>query len=195
MTTPHKSTRSAAEAAVKTEILDTFIPLYTKNVERAAELGKKSLDVVAAQNSEWMEAWKKAFHFVPDMPGMFLFDVFGQTMERLVETQKGAIDLAVEQSHAVAELAQERGGSASKMTEGVASLMQQTVEQTVAAQKKALDYVAEQQKTAYETAKKQFRISGNPAAEAFQTGMDTLIETQKAMLDIASKPLRRAAAA
>jgi hypothetical protein len=195
MTAPHKSTRSAAEAAVKTEILDTFIPLYAKNVERAAELGKKSLDVVAAQNSEWMEAWKKAFHFVPEMPGMFLFDVFGQTLERLVETQKGAIDLAVEQSHAVAELAQERGGSASKMTEGVASLMQQTVEQTVAAQKKALDYVAEQQKTAYETAKKQFRISGNPAAEAFQTGLDTLIETQKTMLDIASKPLRRAAAA
>lgn len=61
--------------------------------------------------------------------------------------------------------------------------------------KKALDYMAEQQKAAYETAKKQFRISGNPAAEAFQTGLDTLIETQKTMLDIASKPLRRAAAA
>jgi hypothetical protein len=195
MTTPHKSTRSAAEAAAKTEILDTFIPLYAKNVERLAELEKKSLDLVAAQNAEWMEAWKKALHFVPEMPGMFLFDVFGQTLERFVETQKGAIDLAVEQSHAVAELAQERGGSASKMTEGVTNLMQQTVEQSVAAQKKALDYVAEQQKAAYETAKKQFRISGNPAAEAFQTGLDTLIETQKTMLDIASKPLRRAAAA
>jgi hypothetical protein len=195
MTTPHKSTRPAAEAAVKTEILDTFLPLYTKNVERLAELEKKSLDLVAEQSAEWMDAWKKALHLVPEMPGLFLFDVFGQTFERFLETQKGAIDLAVEQSHAVVDLTQERGGSVSKMTEGVTTLIQQTVEQSVAAQKKALDYVAEQQKSAYEAAKKQFRISGNPAAEAFQSGLDTLIETQKAALDIASKPLRRAAAA
>jgi len=33
----------------------------------------------------------------------------------------------------------------------------------------------------------------NPAAEVFQSGLDTLIETQKAMLDIATKPLKHAA--
>jgi hypothetical protein len=63
------------------------------------------------------------------------------------------------------------------------------VESSVAAQKKALDYYSQQHKTVYETAKKQFRIS-NPAAEAFQAGLDVLIETQKTMLDIASKPLK-----
>jgi hypothetical protein len=34
-----------------------------------------------------------------------------------------------------------------------------------------------------------------PGAEALQSGLDALIETQKAMLDIAAKPLRHPAAA
>lgn len=192
MTTPHKSTREPHE---KTELLDTLIPAYEKNVERLAELGKKSLEVAAEQNSEWIEACKKAFHLGPDTPGLFLFDLFGQTFGRFVESQKDVIDLAVEQTRTVANLSKERGASASKVADDVTALFQKTVEHSVAAQKKVLDHVAEQHKAVYETAKKQFRISNSPAAEAFQSGMDTLIETQKAMLDIASKPLKRAAAA
>jgi methyl-accepting chemotaxis protein len=189
MSTPKKST-----ASVKSEAVENFIPLYSKNVKRLAEIQKKSLEIAAEQNAEFIETCKKAFNFVPETPGLFLFDLLGQSFERVVETQKGAIDLAVEQSDAVATLAQERGGSAAKVAEGVTTLFHQAVEQTVASQKKALDYYSEQNKTAYETAKKQFRIS-NPAAEAFQAGLDALIETQKTMLDIASKPLKRAAAA
>lgn len=192
MTTPHKSTREPHE---KAEVVDVFIPLYEKNVERLADLEKKALETAAEQNTEWMEACKKTFRLTPEMPGLFLFDLLGQTFERFVETQKDVIDLAVEQSHTVAGLAKERGASATKLVEGVTALFQQTVEHSVAAQKKTLDHYAEQHKSAYETVKKQFRFSGNPAAEAFQSGMDTLIETQKAMLDIASKPLKRAAAA
>jgi len=189
MTTPHKSTRRAPE---KTEVMETFVPFYTKNMERLAELQKKSLDMAAEQSTELMDAWKKAFQYVPDTPGMFLFDMFGQMFERYIETQKGAIDLTLEQTHTMTELAKERGGSVAKMTDGMTNLFHQAVEQSVAAQKRALDYYAEQHKTAYETAKRQFRMS-NPAAELFQTGMDTLIETQKAMLDIAAKPLKHAA--
>jgi hypothetical protein len=192
MTTPHKSTRKPHE---ETELIDTLIPVYERNIERLAELQKKSLEVAAEQNAEWIDACKKAFHLVPDTPGLFLFDLFGRTFERLVETQKGFIDLAVEQSHTVAGLAKERSSYATKMAEGVTTLVQQTVAYSVAEQKQVLDHVAEQNKTAYETAKKRFRISSSPAAEAFQSGMDTLIETQKAMLDIASKPLKRSAAA
>ncbi len=192
MTTPHKSTKEPHE---KTEVVETFIPLYQKNVERLADLEKKSLEMAAEQNTEWIEAWKKTFHVTPETPGFFLFDLLGQTFERLVETEKEVIDLAVEQTHAVAGLAKERGASATKLAEGVTALFQHTVEHSVAAQKKVLDYYAEQHKAAYETAKKQFRFAGNPAAEAFQSGMDTLIETQKTMMDIASKPLKRSAAA
>ena len=191
MSTPKKSTKSVG---TKHEAVENFIPLYTKNVERLADMQKKSLEIISEQNAEFIDTCKKAFHFIPETPGMFLFDLFGEAFNRVVDTQKDAIDLAVEQSHALANLAQQRGGSAAKVAEGVTALFQQTVESSVAAQKKALDYYSQQQKTVYETAKRQFRIS-NPAAEVFQAGLDVLIETQKTMLDIASKPLKYGTAA
>jgi methyl-accepting chemotaxis protein len=191
MTTPKKSTKSVG---VKPETVENFIPLFTKNVERVAELQKKSLEVAAEQNAEFVATCKEAFETTPETPGMFVFDLLGQAFERAVEAQKAAIDQTVEQSNALASLVKERAGSAKKVAEGVTSVFQQTVEQAVAAQKKALDYYAEQHKAAYETAKKQFQIS-NPAAEIFQAGMDALIETQKTMIDIATKPLKRSAAA
>jgi ABC-type uncharacterized transport system involved in gliding motility auxiliary subunit len=195
MSTTRKSTKSTAGAAQKNDVVETFIPLYTKNVERLAELQKKSLEIASEQNSELIAACKKAFNYIPETPGLFLFDLVGQTFDRFVETQKGAIDLAVEQSQVVAGLAKERGGSASKVAEGVTAFFKQSVEQSVVAQKKALDYFAEQHRTACETAKKQFKIANNPAADAFQSGIDALIETQKTMLDIASKPFKSSAAA
>jgi hypothetical protein len=195
MSTTRKSTKGPARAAEKNEVIETLIPLYTKNVERLAELQKKSLEIAAEQNAELMEAYKKALRLVPEAPGLFLFDLVGQTFERFVETQKGAIELAVEQSQAVAGLARERGASATKVAEGVTALFKQSVEHSVAAQKKALDSYAEQHKTACEAAKQQFRTANNPAAEAFQSGIDSLIETQKTMLDFASKPFKKSAAA
>jgi hypothetical protein len=188
MPTPKKAAKTANGSANKNEVVETFIPLYTKNVERLAELQKKSLDIAAEQNAELIDACKKASKYLPETPGLFLFDLVGQAFERFVETQKGAIDLAVEQSHVVAGLAKERGSSATKVAEGVTALFQQSVEHSVAAQKKALDYYAEQHKSACETAKKQFHIANNPAADAFQNGIDALIQTQKTMLDIVSKP-------
>ena len=92
-----------------------------------------------------------------------------------------------------AAVAKQKAGSFAKVAEGVNGLFQQTVEQSVAAQKKALDYLGEQNKKAHEGAKKQFRIS-NPVADAFQAGVETLIETQKTVLDIATKPLQHSAA-
>jgi len=187
MSTTTKSTRTA-RSAENVEAVGNFIPVYTKNVERLAELQKKTLDVAAEQSTELLGAWKKV------VPGFAWFDMFGQTFDRYVEFQKEAVDLAVEQTHAVAELAKDRGAYVAKATDGVTSLIQQTVEHSVAAQKKGLEFCAEQQKTAYETAKKQFKMS-NPFAEAFQSGMDVLLETQKTVLDIASKPIKRATAA
>ncbi|MGC1830029.1 MAG: hypothetical protein WA663_06425 [Candidatus Acidiferrales bacterium] len=194
MSTTSKSARSAG-AGEKTGVMDTFIPLYTRNVERVAELQKKALEIVAEQSAELIDVWKKTFRAVPDTPGLFLFDLLGQSVERCVETEKDVIDLAVEQSHALANLARERDTSAAKIVEGVTNLFQQTVEHSVALHKKTLEHYAEQNKTAYETAKKEFRFAGTPGAEAFQSGLDALIETQKAMVDIASKPLRHAGAA
>jgi hypothetical protein len=195
MSTTRKSTKSAAGAAKNNDVVENFIPLYTKNVERLAELQKKSLEIASEQNAELIDACKKAARFIPENPGLFLFDLVGQSFERFVETQKGAIDLAVEQSHVVAGLAKERGNSAVKVAEGVTALFKQSVEYSVATQKKALDYYSEQHKSACEAAKKQFRIADNPAADAFQNGIDALIQTQKTMLDIVSKPFKSVVAA
>ena len=184
----HKSTKSEKET-VKKEVIDNFTPLLTKGVERVAELQKKSLELLAEQHSEVLNTWKKAFNVVPGTPGVFMLDMFGQIFDRYIETQKDAIDLTVEQTHAVAGLAKERGGYVSKVGDGVTAVVQKSMEHSIAAQKKALDSFAEQNKTMYEEAKRQFRFSNTPATEAFQSGLDALIETQKTMLDIASKPL------
>jgi len=194
MSTTKKSTKTAAEAAGKNGV-ETFIPLYTKNVERLAELQKKSLDAAAEQNGELIDACKKAYSYFPETPGSFLFDLIGQSFDRFVETQKSAIDLAVEQSHVVAGITKQRGDYLAKVTEGATTLFKQSVEYSVATQKKALDNYAEQHKTAFEAAKKQFRIPNNPAVDAFQTGIDALIETQKTMLDIVTKPFKSVVAA
>jgi diacylglycerol kinase len=195
MATPKKSTKSTAGAAKKNEAVEAFIPLYTKNVERLAELQKKSLDAAAEQNAELIAACKKAFNYIPETPGLFLFDLVGQSFNRFVETQKNAIDLAVQQSHVVAGLAKDRGASATKVAEGVTNLFKQSVEYSIARQKEALDYYADQHKAVVEAAKKQFRIPNNPAADAFQTGIDALIQTQKTMLDLVTKPFKSIIAA
>jgi hypothetical protein len=195
MPTPRKSTKSATGTAKKNEAVEAFIPLYTKNVERLAELQKNSLDAAAEQNAELIDACKKAFNYIPETPGLFLFDLVGTSFNRFVETQKSAIDLAVQQSHVVAGLAKDRGASATKVAEGVTNLFKQSVEYSIAAQKEALDYYADQHKAACEAAKKQFRIPNNPAADAFQSGIDALIQTQKTMLDLVSKPFKTIVAA
>ena len=41
MSTNKKSTKTTAEASKKNGVAEAFIPLYTKNVERLAELQKK----------------------------------------------------------------------------------------------------------------------------------------------------------
>jgi hypothetical protein len=189
MTATHKSTK-----AEKAEVTETFLPLYKKNVERVAELQKKALEVAADQTTEVMEAWKKVFGVVPNTPGLFLFNLFGETLDSFIETEKGMIDLAIEQSEALFNITKDRGMSAEKIVDGATHVFQQTVDHSVALHKKTLDHFAEQQKKAYESAKKQFRFM-TPGADAFESGIDALIETQKKILDIASKPLKHAAAA
>jgi hypothetical protein len=192
-----KSTRVREPAAAeKAQVAENFVPLYTKGVELFAELQKKSLDVATQQSAEWIGAWKKAAsRFMPAAPGWPLFELAGEAFEAYVETQKGAIDLAVEQSQTVAGIAKDSIESFSKTADGVTALFQKSVEYSVAAQKKALDLAAKQNKAVYETARRQYGIPPTPAAESIQRSFDALVETQKAVLDFASKPLKSAAAA
>ena len=140
MSTPRKSNRTPRSAAEGAEVAGQFIPLYTKNVQRVADLQKKSLEVAAEQTAELVENCKKAFNFIPESPASFWFDMVGQTFDRFVEVQKENIDLAVEQTNVLTELGQERGALAAKFADGGAGLFQQTVEHSVATQKKNLNF-------------------------------------------------------
>src|SRR5581483_7332534 len=138
-----KSTR--ATPVEKNEVVESFVPLYTKSMERIAELQKNSLDIAMQQSSEMIHAWRKVLP--PGTPGLFMFDMMAQMFERYIDTQKGTIDLAIEQ------------GYASKVGEGMTGLFQRSIDHTIAAQKKALDSFAEQNKAVYEAAKRQLRFS------------------------------------
>ena len=120
-----------------------------------------------------------------------MLDLASNAFERYADTQKGAIDLVLEQSHALANIVKERSLSLTEATESAAKIVQQAVGHSIEAQKKALDTSAAQTKAAFANAKKQFGLAGTPAeaaAESFQRGVDSLIESQKELLDIAAKP-------
>lgn len=62
------NTKKSTNGGVKVEAAENFIPLYTKNVERLAEMQKKSLATIAEQNAEFIGTCKKAFEFAPGPP-------------------------------------------------------------------------------------------------------------------------------
>ena len=191
-TTKNTADRPVSTAAAeKPEVVETITNLYSKSVERVAELQKKGIDMAVQQNAELLNACKKVSQTVQGASSLFMLDLAANAFARYADTQKGAIDLVLEQSHALAGLVKESATSAVKAGEGATAILLQTVEQSVVAQKKALDNSAAQSKAAFEKAKEYFGFTGTPAeqvAESFQQGVDSLIATQKELLDIAAKP-------
>lgn len=189
-----KSTKKAA-VAVTPEFVDTFSPLVLNSVARVADLQKKTLDIAAEQAAEWIGAWKKAFSYFPVTTPAFIFDVAGQAVQTSIATQKGAIDLAVEQTKAVTGIARARGEAYSKIAEGVATTIQKSVARSVEAQKQVLEFASEQNKAVFESTKKQLGAAAGPATvivDTFQRGASAVIEAQKSFLNIASQPFATA---
>lgn len=122
-----KKVSSAKEFNPTREVAETLTPVYLKGVQRVADLQKKSLDVAAEQAGEWIAVYKKAFGYLPVAAPTFFFDLAGQVVETVVDTQKNAIDLFVEQSEAVAETVNERAEANNKVAEGVVAAVQATV--------------------------------------------------------------------
>jgi hypothetical protein len=186
-----KKATTAATATVNPAFVDAFTPLYLSSVERVAELQKKTLDIAAEQTSEWLGAWKKAFSYSPVTPPTFIFEVAGQAVKTAIETQKGAIDLVVEQSKSVAGIAQVRADAYSNIVDGVTKTIKTSVERSVEAQKKVLEFATEQNKAVFEGTKKQLSGAAGPATvivDSFQRGAEAVIEAQKSILNIASQP-------
>jgi hypothetical protein len=186
--------KESRKPAVEMEVLEYFVPLYSKGIEVIAELQKKTLEIAAQQNAEWAGASKKAMvRFIPASQLNPVFDLAAQAFDTILEGQKGAIDLVVEQNQTAAGFAKDGIESVTKLTSGLTDLFQKSVEYSVAVQKKALEFAAEQNKAVCETAVRQCGLSG--PLETFQRSLDALMETQKKVLDIASQPLKAKATA
>lgn len=199
-----KSTKEATPGAAPAEKFESAMAgfptemavLFTKAVERAAQIQKSALESTLQQAMETMDYVKKS---MPNLPGMSAFDMVGQALEQSAETQKKVLDMFVEQSLAVVEYSKQRGDTVSKAVTGVNSLVQQSVDRSLSAQKTVLNFAAEQNRVMSEAVKKQVSAYGNaPAAvaatESMQKGMDALIDTQKELLEIAAKPIKAAVA-
>jgi dsDNA-binding SOS-regulon protein len=177
------------------EIVGTITALYTKSVERLAEAQKKSLDIALQQNADVIGAWKKIALSIPGVPAPNFLDLAANTFGQFVDLQKGAIDLAVEQSQSLVVLANERADSIANVANAVKTLVQDTVERAATTQKNAIEFSATQTKAVLDSFKKQSGVAGTPveaAAESIQRGFDTLVETQKEILSIASKRAEKA---
>ena len=185
-----KATREPVsnESAEKKGFGEYFSSLHITGVERIAEAQKKGIDLAVTQNADATEAWKKMVQKVPGAPGLFLLDLAKSAFEQYADLQKRAMDAMVEQSHALAEVAQEQTAVATQVTENGAKFVQQSMERTVGMQKKALDYSAAQAKSVFDTFRQQVGFSGAPAdaaADSFHRGLKTVLEAQKELLDIA----------
>jgi hypothetical protein len=190
-----KATEKGPEGSVtaatgeKVDVLESVTQLYTSGIERLAEFQKKGLELAVQQNAEWVNIWKKQA-LAP--PGLLMLDLASTAFERFADTEKGAIDLMVEQSHAIADLVKERKLKASETLEEAKTKAQEAIEHSVAVQKTAIDYAAKQAKAVFETAKQQLGYAGTPveaAADTMQRGMDVVVEAQKELLDTMKGPM------
>jgi hypothetical protein len=165
------------------DFVETITDLYTSGINRLAEIQKKSLEIAVRHNAEVAGAWKK---LSPAAPAVWMLDLAANAFERLADTQKGVIDLIVEQSDTFAKTIKERKVKANDAVEEGKSKAKEAIEHTVAAQKTALDFTAKQTKAAFETAKQQLGYAGTPAgvaADSVQRGIDVVVEAQKDLLD------------
>ena len=173
---------------IKVDVIESMTELYTNGIERLADVQRKGLEIAVKHNAEVACAWKK---FTLPMPGVLMLDLATAAFERYAETQKGAIDLMVEQTHTFSKLVKERKFKVTDTIEQGKKSAKEAIEHSVAAQKTALDYTAKQTKAAFETAKQQLGYAGTPvgtAAESMERGMDIVLEAQKELLDLVAEP-------
>ena len=170
------------------DVIESMTDLYSNGIVRLAEVQKRGLEIAVKHNAEIVSTLKK--QALP-APGALMLDLATTAFEHFAETQRGAIDLVVEQTHALAGVVKERKIKATDTIEEGKKRAKEAIEHTVAAQKTALDYTAKQAKAAFEAAKQQFGYPGTPvgtAADSMQRGMEVVVEAHKDLLDVLAEP-------
>ena len=180
----------AATPPEKAEVFESAAQVYIKGIEQLATIQKHAIELAMAQNTELVNAWKKQPWAAP---GIFLFEMATTAFERYAETHKGAIDLVVEQTGALAGLVKERQINATKAFDKNVAYGKEAVEKMVAAQKTALDTAKKQGKAAFESAKQQFGYADSPvgaATDSIERGFEGMVDAQKDLLDVLTGPVR-----
>jgi hypothetical protein len=166
-----------------------LVGLFLKSVERFAELQKQSIDVAVQQSAEMSDVVKKMTEKLPGAPRPVVFDLATGNVARCADTQKSAITFVVEQSKAMTDTLKDRSLSAKDLTESNSKAVKQTLERSFAVNKKVLENTAAGAKAMLDAAKDQFGLRGTQAeamTDSFIKGIDTAIDAQKKVMDIAA---------
>ena len=169
---------------------ENFVTLFTHSINRIAEIQKRTIDVATQHNKEVLDLYKQSVQKLPAAYRLPLVEVANTMFERFSDAQKQAIDLMVEQGHALLGAMKDRAAAADKATESAVKQSNQAVDRAVAAQKKVLETTVAQTKAAIEAARQQIDLAEAPADAAvssFQKGVDTLVEAQKEMMDLVTR--------
>jgi hypothetical protein len=157
--------RAAATASTRQRQEQNIMSKTTKS-SAAAVAGAQ----VETFLSAYLGAWKKSVDI--------LVDGYKQT----AQTQTELAEIAAQRGRVAAKLASENVSSVSKTIAGVVAVFDDLAGYAGAAQKQAADFAASQHSTAYAAAQQQFEAASARAAETFQRGLDTLLESQARVL-------------
>jgi hypothetical protein len=172
----------------------TFATLMHRSIERLAGLHKATLDALEGQTVDLNKTARDSFKVAPP-PAQNVLELAETGVHSWINTQKAIVDLIVQQSAHVADVAKDHR-MYSKPVEIFTELVQQSAERTVEAQKTVLDYAATQNKAASEAIRKQAGAAGRPfavATDSMEKGLASLIDAQKEVLDAAAKLPKTAA--
>jgi len=163
--------------------------LFMKSVERFAELQKQSIDVAVQQSTEITDVVKKMAEKMPGALRPAVFDLATGNVARAADTQKSAINFVVEQSKVWADTFKDRNLSVKDLSDSNSKAVKQTLERSFAVNKKVLEHTAAGAKAMLDAAKEQFGLRGTQAeamTDSFIKGIDTAVDAQKKVMDIAA---------
>lgn len=178
----------AEEMFDKAAIRDETAALFLRGVERVAEAQKQFIDLAMQHNKETLEVMKKAAAKIPGAPRIPMLDLAYGAVSRYADIQKSAVDFIVDQNRIWTDAFKDRTGTVKKTGESATRAMKQAMESSFAVQKKALEHTAAHTKAVVDAARDQFGFSGTQAdvmTDTFRRGMDTIVEAQKELLNIA----------
>lgn len=181
-----KTKRDAAPGKTEKdrEIREKVATLYTRSVERVADIQKRSIDLALQQNKETFGLWKQFAEKMPWAPQWKGLEEAADALEHFAGTQKTALDLVVEQTRAFVDMVKERTAAAEKATDTVLDFAKESFDRSMDAQKKAADAAVNETKSAFENAREHFDFAGGSAvANSLQHGVDAIVEAQKELLE------------